>query len=299
MLHCGMSDGGAGASACDAIDGRMFKALIPLAAALFLAAPLAAQEDPPLDPNCPQGDLAAARGPGSVCIGRLTDDYAFSVVYPREAAAIPRLDALLRDEALRAEVRFEATVNEFRGQAGKDAPRLSYEQAWRVDALLPELIALSSTTGVYTGGAHGGISYRSILFDRRRNRPIALADVFTVGAFEYDFLGQRPVGEGAMQRAFCRVLREAVRERRDDPAARVDCPEVMLQPITLVCGENNRIEAMRALVAPYVVGSWAEGPYEVDFPIDAMMMAAVRRHFRPAFAVPGENRPRRVAEPCR
>lgn len=275
----------------------MFKALLPLAA-LFLAAPLAAQ-DPPLDPRCPQGDLAGTRGPGSVCIGRLTDDYAFSVVYPREAAANPRLDALLRDEALRAEVRFEATVAEFRDQEGRGAGRLSYEQVWHVDALLPELIALSSTTGVYTGGAHGGIQYRTILFDRRRNRQIALADVFTVGAFEYDFLGARPVGEGAMRRSFCRALRADVRERRANPAERIECPDIRQLPITLICGPNNRIEAMRALVAPYIVGAWAEGPYEVDFPIDALMMAAVRRHFRPAFAVPGENRPRRLAEPCR
>lgn len=276
----------------------MFKALLPLAAMLFLAAPAAAQE-PPLDPNCPQGDLAAERGPGSVCVGRLTDDYAFSVIWPRQAAALPRLDAYLRDEALRAEVRFEATVNDYRGREGKGAGRLSYEQAWRVDANLPELLALSSTTGVYTGGAHGGIAYRTVLFDRRRNRIIELADVFTIGAFEFDFLGQRPVGEGAMQRAFCRALRDEVRERRQDPAARIDCPNIYDQPITLVCGENNRIEHMRALVAPYVVGAWAEGPYEVDFPIDALMMAAVRRKYRPAFAVPGENRPRRVREPCR
>lgn len=272
----------------------MFKALLSFAA-LLLAAPLAAQADR----ACPRGDRSEARPPGSVCIGRLTRDYAFAVIYPRQAAAVPRLDAFLRDEALRAEVRFEATASEYRGRAGRNAPRLSYEQVWRIDALLPELIALSSTTRVYTGGAHGGISYRAILFDRRRKRMMELADIFSVGALEFDFLGQHPVGEGAMQRAFCRALREEVRDRRDDPSARVECPSVMDQPITLICGPNNRIETMRALVAPYILGSWAEGPYEVDFPVDALMMAAVRRRFRPAFAVPGENRPRRVSEPCR
>ena len=276
----------------------MFKALLPLAA-LFFAAPAAAQGDRPLDPRCPQGDRSEARAPRSVCIGRLTRDYAFAVVYPRQAAAVPRLDAFLRDEALRAEVRFEATAEEYRGRSGRAAPMLSYEQIWRVDALLPELIALSSTTRVYTGGAHGGLSYRTLLFDRRRNRVIELADVFTVGALEFDFLGQYPVGEGAIQRAFCRALRDEVRDRRGNATERIDCPSVMAQPLSLVCGPNNRIETIRALVAPYIVGPWAEGPYEVDFPVDALMMAAVRRKFRPAFAVPGENRPRRVREPCR
>lgn len=277
----------------------MRKPLFPLIAALFLAVPAAAQEDPPLDPRCPQGDLAAERGPGSVCIGRLTDDYAFSVIWPRQAASIPRLDAWLRDEALRAEVGFEEAAERFRAEAGREAPRLSYEQAWQVDAFLPELVALSSAASSYTGGAHGGIAYRTVLFDRRRNRVIELEDVFSVGLFEHSLLGQHTVGEGAIQRAFCRALREAVRERRDDHSEDVRCPDAIEQPLTLICGPNNRIETLRALIAPYVVGSWAEGPYEVDFPVDALMMAAVRRRFRPAFAVPGENRPRRLREPCR
>lgn len=282
----------------------MFKTLLSLIAALLLAGPAPAaasiqDREIALDPRCPQGDRAAERGPGSVCIGRLTDAYAFSVVWPREAAAIPRLDAHLRDEALRAEVRFEATAEELLSLAGEDRPRLSYEQVWRVNAFLPELIALSSTTSTDRGGAHGGIEYRTILFDRRRNRQIQLTDIFTIGAFEHDLLGQRPVGEGAVQRAFCRALRGEVIARRQGATVSIECPKALDLPITLVCSERGRIEAMRVLIAPYIVGPWAEGPYEVDFPIDAMMMAAIRRRFRPAFAVPAERRPRRLAEPCR
>ena len=102
-----------------------------------VAAPAAAQR-PPLDPRCPQGDLNAERGPGSVCIGRLTEDYAFAFIYPREAAAIPRLDAYLRNEALRAEVWLERQVAELRaGDPGENRPRLSYEAGWHVDAGCP------------------------------------------------------------------------------------------------------------------------------------------------------------------
>jgi len=281
----------------------MFKALIPLAAALFaIAAP--AQKpagEAALDPRCPQGDLNARRGPGSVCIGRLTDEYAFSFIYPREAALIPRLDALLRDEALRAEVRFERQATAlFRADYPSEnpPPRASYEAAWHVDARLPELIAMSAAVSTYTGGAHGGIAYRTLLFDPRRNRRIGLGDIFTVGALEHDLLGHRPVGMGAVQSAFCRALNAEVRERRD-ATVQVECPSVERIPLTMICGERNRIETMRALVAPYLVGSWAEGPYEVDFPIDAMMMAAIKRRFRPAFGVALEGRTRRLRVPCR
>lgn len=280
----------------------MFKALIPLAALIF-ATPLAAQAggDPALDPACPQADLATPRKPGSVCIGRLNEIYAFSFVYPREAAQIPALDARLRDEALRAEVRFEGVVEQVHAQSqGEEPPPLMYYEAgWQVDANLPELLALSGTSGTYTGGAHGSIQYHAILFDRRRNRPIAVSDIFTIGAFEHNLLGQRPVGEGAVQRAFCRALRDAVRERRNGATIDLDCPEALSVPITLLCSDRGRIESMRALIAPYVVGPYAEGPYEIDFPVDALMMAAIRRRFRPAFSIPLENRPRRLAEPCR
>ena len=279
----------------------MFKALVPLAAALFaVAAPAAAQRgDPPLDTRCPQGDLNAPRGPGSVCIGRLTEDYAFSFIYPREAAAIPRLDALLRDEALRAEVRFERQAAEFRANhPTENPPRSSYEAEWHMDARLPELIAMSTAIGTYTGGAHGGIAYRTLLFDPRRNRRIGLDDIFTIGALEHDLLGQRPVGMGAVQSAFCRALNAEVRERRSG-TVQIDCPSVERIPLTMICGERNRIESMRALVAPYIVGSWAEGPYEVDFPVDAMMMAAIKRRYRPAFGVALEGRTRRLRAPCR
>jgi len=274
----------------------MFKALIPLAAALFaLSAPATAQRT---DPRCPQGDLNAPRGPGSVCIGRLTEDYAFSFIYPREAAAVPRLDAWLRNEALRAEVWLERQVAEYRaGDPGAQHPRLSYEAGWHVDARLPELIAMSAAVSTYTGGAHGGIAYRTLLFDPRRNRRIGLDDIFTIGALEHDLLGQRPVGMGAVQSAFCRALSAAVRERRDG-TVEVDCPSVERIPLTMICGEHNRIESMRALVAPYIVGSYAEGPYEVDVPVDAMMMAAIRRRYRPAFGVALEGRTRRLRAPC-
>ena len=276
----------------------MFKVLLPLAAALFaIAAPAAAQR---IDPRCPQGDLNAPRGPGSVCIGRLTEEYAFSYIYPREAAAIPRLDAWLRNDALRAEVSFERQATEFlrADYPTETPPRASYEAGWRIDARLPELIAMSAAISIDAEGAHGGIAYRTLLFDPRRNRRIGLDDIFTIGALEHDLLGRRPVGMGAVQSAFCRALTAEVRERRDG-IVEVDCPSVERIPLTMICGEHNRIEAMRALVAPYIVGAYAEGPYEVDFPVDAMMMAAIKRRYRPAFGVALEGRTRRLRTPCR
>ncbi len=272
----------------------MLRALSAFAAALFLAAPLAAQEaaDPPPDPACPQGDLAAPRGPGTICVGQLTGAYAFSIVYPAEAAAIPALAALLHYEVLRAE-------RWLREQKGEAPGRISYEAEWRVDAMTPELIALSGTVATYAGGAHGGIEYRTILFDRGRDRAMRFGDLFRVGPFEHDLLGERPRGLGAVQHAFCGALAAEVRARRDEAKPEIRCPDVDAQPVTLLCGPRGRIEAMRALIAPYVVGSWAEGPYEVDIPVDARMISAMERRFRLAFGLPQEAGIRTPARACR
>ena len=89
----------------------------------------------------------------------------------------------------------------------------------------------------------------------------------------------------AVQAAFCRALTALVRERRGEPAAEVRCPGIEDQPVTFVCGPRGRIEAMRAMLSPSVEGAWAEGAYEVDFPVDARMIGNMYRRYRVAFGL--------------
>jgi len=267
---------------------------------LGLAGPLRAQPaaDPPPDPACPRGDRELPRGPDWHCYGRLNKDYSFAFVYPKAVERVPELDFLVRTEAAVAEAWIAEQVLEAQ-LAGREHDPMSYQAAWEIDAVLPEIAAASGTISYYTGGAHGGIEYKTILLDRRRGRTIALADLFAPGTFDHGLFGQRGSGMRAVQAAFCRALAGAVRERRGDPAAAVECPAVEAQPVTLVCGALGRVEAFRTLLNPYIAGSWAEGPYEVEFPVDALMMASMKRRFRPAFGVGGESRPRVPARPCR
>jgi len=278
----------------------MLTRLLLLFAVIALPAPLAAQEatDPAADAWCPRGERDLPRGPDWLCYGRFNDDYSFAFVYPKAVEKVPELDAQIRTEAGLAEAWIAARVAEARAE-GREVPRLSYEGGWQVDAVLPEIAAASGAISHYTGGAHGGIEYRTILFDRRAGSRIALADIFAPGFFGTRLLGERLYGERAVQRAFCRALTAQVRERRDDPAADVRCPAIEAQPVTLVCGPSGRIEMLRALLNPYVVGSWAEGPYEVDVPIDAAMMSVIKPRLRPAFGLALEERPRVPARPCR
>jgi hypothetical protein len=277
--------------------------------ALFLAAPLAAQGKPdPAVPEaaeapeaadawCPRGDRDLPRGPEWNCYGRLNRDYSFTFVYPKSVERDPVLDGAVRTEAGRAESWILAQVVTAVLDE-RESSRMSYEAGWTVDAMLPEIAAASGTISHYTGGAHGGMDYKTILIDRREGREIQLSDLFDLGDFETTAFGYRPWGMRSVQAAMCAALTAEARERRSDPSAAIECPAVERVPIALLCGANGRIDTMRALLNPYVVGAWAEGPYEVDFPIDAAMIAAMKRRFRPAFGLRDETAARIPARPC-
>lgn len=270
-----------------------------LIAALVLATPLAARDapDPAADAWCPRGDRDLPRGPEWHCYGALTDDVSFAFVYPRSVEREPVLDTLIRIEAGIA--RDWLTEQAAAAHAeNPEAPRQRYEAAWRVDAMLPEIAAASAAISHESGAGHGGIEYRTVLIDRREGRAIAFSDLFALGDFETTLLGYRIWGMRSVQGGMCAALTAEARKRRGDAAPAIECPAVERVPITLICGANGRIDTMRALLNPEVAGSWAEGPYEVDFPVDAAMMAAIKRRFRPAFGLREETRARIPARPC-
>lgn len=218
-----------------------------------------------VDPTCPQGDLQTPRPPGSACIGRVRAGYEFAFIYSPEAAAIPALARLLRAEARRSEAWIAGVLRD----SDPSTMPYSYEEGWRVDVATPVLVAASANIMYFTGGAHGGIAYRALLLDRRRGRRLVLADIITDLA--------------AVQDAFCPALRAAVRERLESDS-RPDCPDVATQEVTLSAGPDGRVAALVVLLAPYVVGSWAEGPYEIEVPLTPELLALVRPAYRSAFA---------------
>jgi hypothetical protein len=262
--------------------------LIP--AALFLATPALAQgtAEPPLDPNCPRQGANRPTGAEWLCSGELTPDYAFAFVYPVAAQSIPALKEALRDQAERDRALLVRDV----WAAGHPATPYSYDAEWRMDAVTPELAAASAAISTYAGGAHGGLDYRVILIDRRADRQLRLNELFAPNLFENSLFGRRIRGIRAVQASFCRALTAQARARRAEPAAEVICPDIEEQPVTFICGPRGRIEAMRALLNPYVAGSWAEGPYEVDFPVDARMIGNMKQRYRNAFGLPEERRGR-------
>jgi hypothetical protein len=225
---------------------------------------------------CPEGDMDLPRGPGDVCIGRDTGQYRFAFAWPVTAARIAPLDAILRDEARRHEdwmrVRSALAWAE-RAEAGGEEYAFQYEEGWSLDAALPELVAASGAAQAYTGGAHGGMAFYSLLLDRRTGTRLELEDLFT----------DPEAGLAAVQASLCPALAAEVLRRRGEGGAEHECPAAAAYPVTLVCGAAPRIDLMVALFNPYVVGSWVEGPYDIAFPVTPRILAALKPEYRTAF----------------
>ena len=225
----------------------------------------------------------------TVCIVRDTPEYSFRFTYPMAAARVAGLDGLLRERATDA----EAELAEAAAQSDHRGP-LRLESHYRLDAELPEIIAL---TGI--SDAWDGQRVRTIMFDPRNRERLELVSLFHPETFDNFFFWSRSRGIRAAQDSFCHALSEAVRARRAALQLReldIECPDVEDQEVTTICNGRGRILALRAYVRPddtRRIDPDARRPYAVDFDMTAEMIGVMHTRYRVAFGLPGETRGRR------
>ena len=224
-----------------------------------------------------------------VCITRDTGRYSFRFNYPMAAARIARLDNILRERATDAEAAL-ARAADMSGGRG----RLRYESHYRLDAALPEIVALSATID------EGEVRTRTaLLFDPREHKRLHLVDLFHPETFDNFFFWSRPRGIRAVQNSFCHALSDSVRSRRAEarlPQLQISCPDVEDQPVTTICNGRGRILGLRAFVTPEAtraVDPDAPLTYAVDIAVTAEMVGVMNQRYRVAFGLPGETRGRR------
>jgi hypothetical protein len=235
---------------------------------------------------------AAAPAPcpaDTVCIARDTDAYSFRFTYPMAAARIAGLDGILRERATDAEASLAEAA-----AAGGNAGRLTFESHYRLDAELPEIVALTGITDGWRGQRT-----TTLLFDPRSHERLDLINLFHAETFDNFFFWSRPRGIRAAQDSFCHALSEAVRARRAELQLReldIECPDVEDQEVTTICNGRGRILALRAYVTPEdtrAIDPDAPRPYAVDFDMTAEMIGVMKIRYRVAFGLPGETRGRR------
>lgn len=242
-------------------------------------------------PEAPAAPAPAAPTSAAPAKAEFTDNAAkgeikreFSYSWPAEVSAIPELAARLtaeRDQLLAEQKSdWEGALKDFAGEDCTACPSLDFARGWDVVANLPRFLSLSSDSYAYTGGAHGNYWSGAMVWDRQTRTAFDPKTMFRSEAALQDTLGE----------AWCKALKAERTERigaeyTDDGF--FPCPPIA--DLTVLVGSSDRKSFNRIglIAAPYVAGSYAEGSYELTFPVTPKVLAAVKPEFKAAFA-PGK-----------
>lgn len=268
---------------------RNLAALAPIALALAACSSAEEMSD---ELGVSEGRQASARA-GATAAGAAksveeeTDLYMFAYSYPAEAGAIPALAARLDKDAADAKAKLIEESESDREQArANDYPYRahSFSEEWQVVADLPRYLSLTGDFTTYTGGAHGMYGRETLVWDREAGEGVAGVEMF-----------QSPAAlDAALGEKLCDALNAERAERRGEPVPENpgeddfgfnQCQKV--EDATVIVGSSNgrTFDRIGVWFGPYVAGAYAEGAYELDFPVDPAVIEAVKPEYRAAFSV--------------
>lgn len=229
--------------------------------------------------------IATAEG-AAKAVEEETDLYMFAYSYPAEVGAIPALAAQLDQDATDAKATLIAESEDDREQAlANDYPYRahSFSEEWKVAADLPRYLSLTGDFATYTGGAHGMYGRETLVWDRETGKGVEGVEMFRSAQALDDALGRK----------LCDALNAERAERRGEPVPENrgeddfgfnQCQKV--ENATVIVGSSNGkiFDRIGIWFGPYVAGAYAEGAYELDFPVDAAVIEAVKPEYREAFS---------------
>lgn len=205
----------------------------------------------------------------------------FAYAWPAAASAIPVLAQYLTSERDAAVAEQKTEWAGMLAEAGivdcGSCYNLSFSKEWKVVANLPRFLSLSADMYFYSGGAHGNSGFDALVWDREAGAAIDPKAMFRSEAALQDALGS----------AWCKALKAEKQERMGDDFSDdgfFPCPPIA--DLTLLVGSSNKQSFNRIglIAAPYVAGSYAEGPYEVTLPVTPAVFKAVKPEYKTAFA---------------
>ncbi len=249
------------------LDARLIRVPVRLAflgasAALLLAGGIeACSREPDSDHVKVQSQHGVADSP--LGFAQTSPDAQVTLSLPEPIKAYPELHERLYKDG-------ETTLTAFLDQAKKDRaeqsadgfPVPAYYQKieWKISAQSPRLLSIYAEQNDFEGGAHPNTSFRTLLWDKTRAALIPTAELFSPDA------DLKSVDDYVCQQI------EAQRARRtgqpvSESGSGFNCPKFSESRLILVPStQPGKIGAIDALYAPYDVGPYAEGPYEVRVP---------------------------------
>ncbi|MBO6767984.1 MAG: DUF4163 domain-containing protein [Erythrobacter sp.] len=231
--------------------------------------------------NAPTGEDSAAEPYSSE---EETDRYQFAYSWPSEVAGEPELAAVLRTKAdtMLAELRGEAD-EDWNSAAGQEwTPRQhSASEEWKVVADLPGYLSLSGHLATYSGGAHGMYGMQSLVWDREAAVAMKGIELFNSPVALEQALGKRLCDSLNAEREERRGMK--VEEGSEDMFDK--CPGLDEANVLVGSSNGRTFDRITVYFGPYVAGAYAEGDYELDFPVTASVIDAVKPEYAGAFSV--------------
>lgn len=243
------------------------KLVLPL---LFIAVPAAAQ--PALEPT-KEGPVTRQTANRD---SQLLD---FEYSWPEAISPEPQLVARLKedlsksyDEALKNARENKADTEKYSAPFNQN----SFLRIWTLEGQTPRLFSLVSNTDTFTGGAHPNHTTSAVLWDRSNHQQIELAQLFqSAEAFET-----------ALRPQFCKLLDAERLKRRQGETLDGDfskCPPFSDLTIAPAGTGNGPFRTVQLIADPYVAGPYSEGSYEIEVPVSAGLVAALKPEFRGDF----------------
>jgi len=212
----------------------------------------------------------------------------FSYSYDQEVAAHPTLAAVIRaqEEAALAKqkAQWNEAVDEFGDMNCITCVSRLYTNTWEVAATTGRFLMLQSERWTYTGGAHGNSFFSALGWDHEGGEAGEGAAFRPVDMF---------VNETALENTafgdYCAALLEQKGERLDLDTAKMSpfdgCPSVTELVVIPLSSDGGKFDRLRFLAAPYVAGSFAEGPYSFEIPVTEAVIGVVKPEFADHFAL--------------
>lgn len=187
------------------------------------------------------------------------------LILPASVAAAPALYAKLYSEGVNDLNAFSDGAKEgYEELKAAGAPIQSFERElkWKVAAETPRLLGLELEEYENTGGAHPNGMLGSLVWDKQTGKALKPLDLM-----------RDDVNTLKLDAMVCDALHAEKKVRTGSPELQADqrCPIFADVKVTLerstVAGKAGGVQV---LFSPYEVGPWAEGSYELSFPISRL-----------------------------
>lgn len=209
----------------------------------------------------------------------------FDYAWPAEVSAIPALAQQLTAERDRILAQEKVEWTDALADAPMDCASCrsrSFAKEWKIVADTPGFLSLSGEFSTYTGGAHGNYGLESLVWDKAAGRAMpGLALFRSAGALE-----------AALGPKLCAALNAEREKRRGEPVVPSadgmgfdSCQQVKDATVLVGSSTGRAFDRIGIWFGPYVAGPYAEGAYELDFPVDAAVLRVVKPEYAGAFAV--------------